>query len=644
MDCYIKQIIIFDKEGEKRTVTLNRGLNIITGNSKTGKSSLIEIVDYCFCSKTSNIPRGKISEFAHLFAVILEFPTKYLVIGRKSYFEGGNRNIYVKVETDENKIEKLDLDYFLQLNPLKLEEAKRFIEANFNLSVSNISESDDVEDREKRKASLREMTSFFFQHQNLVANKHALIYRFDDNFKRKAVIDSFPVFAGWANDEYFSLKREIDAKLKQLRQIDLSLRKKEAAQKSVEDELKGYFRNYYSLIGLEFNEQLSLSQLLNARSNLPDYTSETFASPDLIDRYNFLKREIESKGSDHSILQGKIKDLEETENYANQFQIALKTLDLKSESSTSTNDSYNCPTCGTETLNLSEEMELIGNAQKQLSKELELVGGYKFSYQKEIDALKKQQAELRQEIKVLTTQKDEIEKITKSIAEQKSVSERAIYGKAQLDLRIELMSKEKNIVINDETEELKGQLEILRQKLTQFSLEREYERANSFLANNMNKIGDKLDFEVQLKPLNFHFNLRTFTFTHIAPNIGEIALSEMGSGANWLTCHLALFLSLLHYLAKQKDSVVPSFLFLDQPSQVYFPSKFGESEAKDNDIRQVEKVYSAILDELNEIQKSAGYLPQVIVTDHADNLDLDNYNFNEYVRKRWTPEKDGALI
>ncbi len=108
--------------------------------------------------------------------------------------------------------------------------------------------------------------------------------------------------------------------------------------------------------------------------------------------------------------------------------------------------------------------------------------------------------------------------------------------------------------------------------------------------------------------------------------------------------HTRLFLSLLHYLAKQSDSVVPSFLFLDQPSQVYFPSKFGESETKDNDIKQVEKVYSAILDELNEIQQSAGYLPQVIVTDHADNLDLGKYNFDEYVRKRWTPEKDVALI
>ena len=118
----------------------------------------------------------------------------------------------------------------------------------------------------------------------------------------------------------------------------------------------------------------------------------------------------------------------------------------------------------------------------------------------------------------------------------------------------------------------------------------------------------------------------------------------MGSGANWLTCHISLFLSFLHYLATEKKSVIPSFLFLDQPSQVYFPSKFGEGENKDNDIRQVEKVYIAILDEIEEVNNKVGFKPQVIVTDHADNLELGVYNFNEFVRRRWTPEEDIALI
>ncbi len=644
MDCYIKQIIIFNKEGEKRFVPLERGLNIITGDSKTGKSALIEIVDYCLCSKTSNIPRGKISEFGYLFAIVLAFPNKFLVIGRKNFFEGGNLRLYIKLETELDIVNKIDLNYFESLTPLRRTEAQEQIERNFNMSVTNIAQSDDVESRDKRKASLREMTSLIFQHQNLIANKHALVYRFDDNYKRQAVIDSFPVFAGWADDEYFSLKRAIEAKQKQLRQLGLSQQKKDAAKRTIEAELKGHFKNYYSLVGREFNEDLNLSQLLALKGNLPTYTNETFTAPELLDRYNLLKKEIDEKGAEQKVLDKKIKDLQETENYANQFQIGLKTLNLKAENSKSSESSHICPICGSENEQITQEMELINNAQKQLSKELEQLGGYRISYQKEIDSLKTQQADLRRNIRSLINQKDEIEKINQSIEREKNVSEQVIYARANLDVRIEMLNTAETIVINDETEEIRGELEVLNQKITQFSIENDYKSAESFFSQNMNKIGNKLDFEDELKPLKFWFDLKEFSFYHTAPGIGRITLNEMGSGANWLTCHISLFLSFLHYLAIQKKSVVPSFLFLDQPSQVYFPSDFNLEEAKDNDIKQVEKVYIAILEELDEIEKKAGFLPQIIVTDHADKLNLGKYNFDNYVRKRWKPENDRALI
>ena len=49
MNSYIKGIAVFrdeTKEG-KRTLELSRGLNIISGNSKTGKSAIMDIIDWC---------------------------------------------------------------------------------------------------------------------------------------------------------------------------------------------------------------------------------------------------------------------------------------------------------------------------------------------------------------------------------------------------------------------------------------------------------------------------------------------------------------------------------------------------------------------------------------------------------------------
>ena len=59
-------------------------------------------------------------------------------------------------------------------------------------------------DQQGKKASLRNMVSYLFQHQNLMASKFALFYRFSDFYKRKDVIDQFPVFAGMISQEYYS--------------------------------------------------------------------------------------------------------------------------------------------------------------------------------------------------------------------------------------------------------------------------------------------------------------------------------------------------------------------------------------------------------------------------------------------------------
>ena len=71
--------------------------------------------------------------------------------------------------------------------------------------------------RKYGKLSIRDTVSFLFQHQNLIANKHAIFYRFDDINKRKRVIDSFPVLLGIIDEEYYNLlrqKKDIEREIK----------------------------------------------------------------------------------------------------------------------------------------------------------------------------------------------------------------------------------------------------------------------------------------------------------------------------------------------------------------------------------------------------------------------------------------------
>lgn len=89
MKSFLKGILLFDKNGEKRKVQLEQGINIITGESKTGKSALVEIIDYCLCSSRCTVPKGIITEFAEVYAIIMNINDRSYVIARQRWVNGG---------------------------------------------------------------------------------------------------------------------------------------------------------------------------------------------------------------------------------------------------------------------------------------------------------------------------------------------------------------------------------------------------------------------------------------------------------------------------------------------------------------------------------------------------------------------------
>ncbi len=638
MNCYIREIIIFNENGERRSVPLSKGVNIITGDSQTGKSALIEIVDYCLCSANSSIPSGIISDFGKLYCIIIAFENKYLVIGRKKFDKGGNLNLYLKLETNIQSIENIQLDYFKDLQEIKIKNgAQTEIEKHLGMAVTDMTEGFDT--TRKGKASLRNMVPFLFQHQNLIANKHALFYRFEDFYKRKDTIDEFPVFAGWVNDEYYLLKRQLDEKRKELRQIEVASKKKKEAQKEIQKELWGYFKNYYSLIGKSLDENLNLEQLLNLRKELPIYDGKTFTSPDIQIRYNRLKTDREEKNQQLNELNKKINDLENSQKYANEYGSSLEFLGKRSQTTENIKE-FTCPICGKQNNEINSKFQNLVESKTKLEHELRQVTTYSISYIREIEDLSIKRNNLKKEIRTLNNQIVDIEQTIEEIKRQKDLGSSVIYSKAKIDLMATQIEKEINLKDNDDADSIKGEIGILEQKLSKFNLLNKFKTAESFLNISMSEICNKLDFEESFKPANLWFELENFTFYHSDSKLGKISLNEMGSGANWLSCHLSLFLSLLHFFAKEQKSVIPSFLFLDQPSQVYFPRDFDIK--RDENVKQVANIYVTIIDKIEEIKENCGFAPQVIITDHADNLDLGKYDFNSFVRKRW--QNGQALI
>jgi hypothetical protein len=88
-------------------------------------------------------------------------------------------------------------------------------------------------------------------------------------------------------------------------------------------------------------------------------------------------------------------------------------------------------------------------------------------------------------------------------------------------------------------------------------------------------------------------------------------LWEIGSGANWMGYHIATLLSLHELFLTVPKCPVPTFLLIDQPSQVYFPEGVPDDES--TDIEGVRHVFRA----LEEFHKVTDGAVQVIVAEHA---------------------------
>ena len=642
MKSYIKEIIIFNKSGEKRTVPLKQGVNIITGESKTGKSALVEIIDYCLCSTRCTIPKGKITDFSNLYVLVMVIGDHTYIIARQNWDDGGK--MYFSKENIDYDPDTLNLEYFGDKSVLPCKDVQTEIECALGLFVTNMgTDADQV----KKKASLRNMVSYLFQHQNLMASKFALFYRFSDYYKRKDVIEQFPVFAGMISQEYYSDLIHLNTLKAQLKQKQKKQKTNEKGTAYIKETLLPLMTDYFALLEQEFDKEMSVPKMLKLASNLPVFDeTQLFGEEKIATRYKELTLELEELRDKERDVLLKIKNTEGVSNAGTSFSNMLN--DLKQQTSVAeiTASKYTCPLCGHDCKEISENDSELIEAADWLDEELLLTERYTADFSEDLRKLKDAHLKIDSQIKDVWKQIKTIEE--KFISSKKLVSkrEKVNYAKARIALYAEMSNSGVFENVDDEINALKEQIGLLEEKIKGFDVDAKKAKAQAFLAENMNRLAKTLDFEEEYRPLNLNFGLldESFDIYQHQNDREKIHLYEMGSGANWVSCHIALFLSFLRYFASQEKSPMPLIMFFDQPSQVYFPQgNYEDGSGSQADLIAVNNMYQTIFDEINSIGKDTGILPQIIIVDHVDGSSLESKDeFEKYVRRCW--RNDNGLI
>ena len=101
----IRELVLYGYNGKVRHLPFALGqVNIITGRSKSGKSAVGDIIDYCLGGDSCNIADGVVRDNVAWYGLLLQFEHERVFVARKNPDKGQQTTGFCYIEVGE-KIE-----------------------------------------------------------------------------------------------------------------------------------------------------------------------------------------------------------------------------------------------------------------------------------------------------------------------------------------------------------------------------------------------------------------------------------------------------------------------------------------------------------------------------------------------------------
>ncbi|MBI4178364.1 DUF3732 domain-containing protein [bacterium] len=631
MSMQLLDIVLFSHDGQRRVLSFRLGaVNVITGASKTGKSALVDIVDYCFGSGECRVPEGIIRRAVAWFGIRLQLANGQAFVARRC---PGVR----AASSEECFVEIGELVDVPQANALRQTTNTKGLAAlltGWSGISDNVHEPPPGQTRLPLSANVRHALALCFQPQDEIIRRQQLFHGAGDSFFAQALKDTLPYFIGAVDDEFVRKREELRRLREQLRLCErrlgeLAALRGEGVSKAAAllaqardagltaSDPQGWEATIAAL------RDMSRMALTGADMAFADGTEFSRLSEHryrLLDEQRRLRDEIDAarafehdeKGFSHEV----------TEQ-----QARLKTIDIFEGSE----PGQACPLCSQElpaTLQVPSVTD-VKTVLETVSSKLESVTRATPQIEKAIAELEKRLLNVRE---ALTKNHLEMESVRfeneRLVQVQDESTKRAhVLGRVSLYLE-SLPDLPDTKALREQAERLSSQCAVLEEDLSDERVRERIESIVSILGQKMTTWAKTLDLEHSKFPLRLDIKKLTI----IADTAdGPVPMDRMGSGENWVGYHLIGHLA-LHDWFTQRGRPVPRFLFLDQPSQVYFPAEKDVEGSmaliSEDDRLAVSRMFRFVVDVVSSLSPKM----QVIITEHAD---INEDWYQEAISERW---------
>lgn len=624
----IRELVLYGYNGEVRHLPFALGqVNIITGRSKSGKSVVGDIIDYCLGGDSCNIADGVVRDNVAWYGLLLQFEHERVFVARKNPDKGQQTTGVCYIDIGE-KIEAPDnCDFSSNTNVSGIEESlTRRIGISENLNTPPEGQS-----RLPLAANIRHALYYCFQGQDEIAAKNFLFHHQSDDFITQAIKDTIPYFLGAISEEALALENE-----RSILKRKLTLEKRKLEENRFL--MGGGSERAISLIGearqaglIDASTQIDYQnyrEMYSVLQTAMNWSPSMIGSNSGMDRLTFLQsklQEIRDEFDEIGIsLDNARKFVGETAGYSGEAQhqkMRLESIGLFEQLNFNPGK---CPLCSGTLEQPLPSVEMIKASIVNLDKSIASVKREQPKLRAFISDLEREREKKQEEIKALEAEIDGLYQQESERARLRDINARRGKVVGRISLWVESVENDTESEKQEQiVKRIEDRIKEIDDILDRDSVEERKQSALSRIQEDMTKWAKALQLEHSDNP--YRLDLNKVTVVVDKPE-RPVPLKQLGSGSNWVGVHLIAYFALQRFFVNA-NRPVPRFLFLDQPSQVYFPSELDEKQI---DWNEVNKMYQFIIDRTNELN---GKL-QVIVVDHAD---LKEDSFRQFICENWWP-------
>jgi|SRR6478736_5993449 len=632
MSWRIRTIGIYSHAGTLREVHLEpKGLNVITGAPAKGKSTILDIVDYCLLSRACPIARGVVRSRVASVAILLECDGSRFAIARRLPGVGQQASSAVAVEFGPDVVlwsSEPDFGWSLEM-------AREELAGFTRIEAIPLLRGYDGDPTKRHPVGIRHCIPYLFQPQDVIASRNVTFPSLDDTWRRNHAIDALPYFLGLVSGQHTLDRQRLRQLQTERNQVVRELETATRAEANANAQFVDLF-NEAVAFGLTGRDDVSTVSEMHKRLRVvASWPQEVDAGRraqgdpgDALDDARGIENQLSRKVAD---LRARLADigsaLQAAETYRDVRGKQLGRLRigelLPKELSVGA-----CPLCGNGTLDAGELQTQLALTEESLA----AMDGH--NDRRLMSRLEQEKVQHEEDLSNLQRDLKAAQRavvIGQAATQQRRDQQEYERRRWHLVGRIAAVESLRSAPIDplrERLESLDREIGDLRQRVSEGAIRKALDRTEEEIAARMTALAQRLGVEfpdarcrLRLSELRIEVELDE----DFSP------LSELGSGANWVGYHVAASLALHEYLG-EVGSPVPRVIVLDQLSQAWFPQVRGPWQRSaipknDKDLQAVRQVFEV----LHKCAKEPR-APQIVAIDHAD---FDEPWFKSSTQENW---------